>query len=519
MISETIVILGIPVDNLTMDETVERIFSMIEAYQDDKRARQVATVNVDFVVNTLTWRLGRIRHPELLDILRRADLVTADGMPLVVISKLLGSPLKGRVTGSDLMPRLAERAAQRGKSLYFLGGREEVGKRAAALLRERYPNLLIAGIDSPFVYIEGENLADAEEVDREIIERVNAARPDILLIAFGNPKQEVWFNRNRNRLQVPVSIGIGGTFEFIAGSVRRAPVWMQRTGLEWIFRIIQDPGRLWKRYLVGFFKFGLMVWPAILYYRYKRLWYQLFRIKDALPPEVTEQGAAPARGYPNVVALPGRLDHAALERVSVEADRALAQSSNVILDFGQVSFIDSTGLGFLIRTLRRAEREGCELYLVGITPKVRRFFELNRTWDLFKERKREQLEEVLAELGEGHKLPLFYYVVTHKPEFSVLGLSGRLDAQQMAGLNMAELMSTIGGRNCILNLSQLNFVDSSGLIFFFKIQKLLVNSGKRCVLCALTDNVKQLFRLTKLNLLFRIAPDLASAQQMLEEPA
>jgi len=304
MISETVVILGIPADNLTMDETVDRIFSMIEAYQRDQRPRQVATVNVDFVVNTLTWRLGRIRHPELLDILQRADLVTADGMPLVVISKLLGSPLKGRVTGADLVPRLAKDAAERGKSLYFLGGREAAARGAAALLQERYPNLVIAGIDSPFVSIEGENLADAEEVDREIVARINHARPDILLIAFGNPKQEVWFNRNRNRLRVPVSIGIGGTFEFIVGSVRRAPIWMQRAGLEWIFRISQDPGRLWKRYMVGFFKFGLMVWPAVLYYRYNRLRYQLFRPKGALPPEATGLAGVPGSGCLNIIPLP-----------------------------------------------------------------------------------------------------------------------------------------------------------------------------------------------------------------------
>ncbi len=132
---DTIAILGIPIDNLTMEETVERIFAMIEAYANDGRPRQVATVNVDFVVNTLSWRLSRIRHPELLDILRRADLVTADGMPIVWTSKLLRTPLKERVTGADLVPRLAEEAAKRQKSIYFLGGLGDVGKKAAELLR------------------------------------------------------------------------------------------------------------------------------------------------------------------------------------------------------------------------------------------------------------------------------------------------------------------------------------------------------------------------------------------------
>ena len=111
MTRDAIVILGIPINNLSMDETVQQILAMIDAYGEDGRARQVATVNVDFVVNTLAWRLSRIRHPELLDILRRADLVTPDGMPILWTSKLLGCPLKERVTGADLVPRLAEAAA------------------------------------------------------------------------------------------------------------------------------------------------------------------------------------------------------------------------------------------------------------------------------------------------------------------------------------------------------------------------------------------------------------------------
>ena len=517
MISEAVVILGIPVDNLTMDETVDRIFSMVEAYKQDLRPRLVATVNVDFLVNTLTWRYGRIRHPELLDILQRTDLVTADGMPVVMISKLMGSPLKERVTGADLVPRLAKDAAKRGKSLYFLGGRGDVAAKAASLLRERYPDLLIAGIDSPFVHIEGEKLADAEETDQEIVERINDARPDVLLIAFGNPKQEMWFNRNRNRLRVPVSIGIGGTFEFITGSVLRAPLWVQKAGLEWIFRITQDPGRLWKRYLVGFFKFGLMVWPAVLYYRYKRLWYQLFRAGKVQLPQSSGQGFSGGINL-NIIALPDRLDTVTLETISGPVEQAFSRSSDIILDFGQVSFIDSTGLGFLIRTLRHAEKAGCEVHMVGITSKIRSFFELNRTWDLFQKKTRGRIDEVIAYLGAEHRLPPFCYTLTRKPELTVLNLFGRLDTQQLADFDMAELMNAVSGRNCILNLGQLDFVDSSGLIFFFKIQKHLINSGKQCVLCALNDNVYRLFRLTKLNHLFNVAPDLAAAEQMLDKP-
>ena len=280
---ETIIILGIPVDNLTMDETLGSIFNMIEDYAVDGRPRQVATVNVDFVVNTLTWRLKNIRHPELLDILRRADMVTADGMPIVWASKLLQIPLKERVTGADLVPRLAEEAAKRQKPLYFLGGRGDVGQKAAEVLKGPYPELKVAGVYSPFVHVEGEAIAEAEDGDETIVERINRSGADILLIGFGNPKQEVWFDRNRDKLTIPVSIGIGGTYEFIVGSVARAPEWMQRLGMEWLFRITQDPKRLIKRYFVGLFKFGIMIWPAIVYYRYRKFLLRLSQRRYKVP--------------------------------------------------------------------------------------------------------------------------------------------------------------------------------------------------------------------------------------------
>ncbi len=212
MSQDTIIVLGIPVDNLTMDETLSSIFNMVEDYAVDGRPRQVATVNVDFVVNTLTWRLKNIRHPELIDILRRADLVVADGMPIVWTSKLLGLPLKERVTGADLTPKLAEEAAKRQKSLFFLGGKGDVGQKAADVLKSHYPDLKIAGVYSPFVYVEGEAIASAEEEDQAIVERVNGSDADILLIGFGNPKQEVWFDRNRDKLKINPSLRTSSEF-------------------------------------------------------------------------------------------------------------------------------------------------------------------------------------------------------------------------------------------------------------------------------------------------------------------
>ena len=265
---EKVVIMGIPFDNLDIDQAVDRVFHFIDEYPQDNRPRLVATVNVDFLINTHSWKLNRSRHPELLEILRNADLVTADGMPIVWASKLMGTRLKQRVAGADLVPKLAEQAAKRKKSIFFLGGREGIAEMAAQTLKSKHPDLIISGALSPVVHVEGQELLWVERDDLPIVNTINASGADILLIGFGNPKQELWFHRNKNKLNVPVSIGIGGTYDFIVGTVSRAPAWMQNSGLEWIYRLTQDPKRLVKRYFIDFFRYGYSIVPTILYYQY-----------------------------------------------------------------------------------------------------------------------------------------------------------------------------------------------------------------------------------------------------------
>lgn len=514
----TIIILGIPVDNLGMDATVDRIFSMIDSFASDGVARQVATVNVDFVVNTLAWRLDRFRHPELIDILRRADLVTADGMPIVWISKLLGNPLAERVTGADLVLRLAEEAARLGKSIYFLGGREGVGESAAGVLTKRYPQLQIVGVDSPFVHVENESLEWATEDDLPIIARINQVKPDILLVAFGNPKQEVWLHRNRNRLQVPVSIGIGGTFEFIVGTVRRAPPWIQKTGFEWLFRIIQDPKRLWKRYFVGFFKFGLMVLPAIMYDRYRRMVMGSGKDNesDSLSDHAESVQETTCCSF-KIMRMPKRFDVSFLH--SDGGDRLDVQSPNVqlVIDFNDTAFIDSSALGLLVRLWRQASQKHQTLFFLNVGPVLERFFKLNRMWDLFQDHIFSNFEEITASIEDvGARLP-FSYTLQIESGFTVLKLYGRLDAAQMSGLDLDGLLTDMGQTHGILDLGGLDFVDSSGLALFIKLQKHLARAEKQLVLCSPNEPVKQMLRITRLTKLFQLTSDLPSAEKRLEQ--
>ena len=251
---ETALLFKIPIAQVTEDEAVAWVITRAKAPRGG-RAAFVATLNVDFVTNAVRgWPFGG--NDELWGYLRNADLVTADGMPIVLLSRLLRRPLPARVTGADMVPRICRRAAEEGLSVYVLGGDREAVEEAFGKLNAESLKLKVVGIDPAYVKL------DAEQP--EIVARINAAKPDILFVALGNPKQELWMGRNAAQLDVGVMIGIGGTFNFIAGRVKRAPKWMQKSGLEWVYRIVQEPGRLWKRYAYGLVKFGWLSLRALL---------------------------------------------------------------------------------------------------------------------------------------------------------------------------------------------------------------------------------------------------------------
>lgn len=497
---DTVIILGIPIDNLTLDQAVERIMGMVEGYRRDGVPRLVATVNVDFIVNTLTWEQGGIRHPELLDILRRADMVTADGMPVVWMSMLLGCPLAERVTGADMVPALATAANRRNISLFLLGGRTGIGQRAADILVRNNPGLKIAGVSSPFVYTEGEKLADFETADAAIVEEINAAQPDILLIAFGNPKQELWFARNAPRLKVPVSIGIGGTFEFIVGTVSRAPNWVQQAGLEWIYRIMMEPRRLWKRYAVGLAKFGLHAWPAISAYRKGRARYAVHasNLGNAGPVMRMEEDVC-------IIAMPNRLDALAAKKLEPVIDESGKQYRHLIFSFEQVELVDSSGLGFLVGLWRRNLEQGRPLNLVAVSPTIFEFFRFNRVADLFRERLFSDQKQAIQRIRQdnpGARLPAAVSYLQNGT--AILALRGRLDAAAMKKFPFDDVLAQLDGRDCIMDLTGLDFADSSGLVAFHRIQRHVIGDGHTCTLCAPNDAILQLLRLTRFDRLFRI---------------
>jgi exopolysaccharide biosynthesis WecB/TagA/CpsF family protein len=413
-----------------------------------------------------------------------------------------------RVTGADLVPALAAEASRQNKSLYFLGGEKSVAENAAQILQERCPGLRIAGIDSPFVYTEGEALADADEVDMPICERINESGADILLVAFGNPKQELWFRRNQDRLRVPVVIGIGGTFNFIAGTVSRAPAWMQRIGAEWLYRVWQEPRRLWKRYLVGLLKFATMISPAVLDCRWKRL---AGRWRSA---GVGVDGGTQFLGGQRrlqVLGLPARLDRRWVERVGEEFEQALFQDA-LVLDFSRLRCADITGLGMLVDGLGKVTACGKLWYAVGLKSADRRTLKLNRVWDLLEARVCRDVSELVSRLRDVWPECGCWVSVKAEASFVVLGFCGRLAGSGIAGLDVEKLLAAVVGRNCLLDLSYCARLDSRGLALLLRLRRAAESGNGSCLICGATAEVEQTVKAAKLTMSLRLVDSVAAAK-------
>ena len=227
------------IDNITMAGTLEKI----EGFIQKDRPISIVTPNADHIV-----RLQKDK--EFLDIYKRAALILADGMPLVWASRFLHKPLVSRVTGSDLFIEICRIASKQEYRLFFLGGREGAAEKAAEVMKSKFGDVPIVGTYCPPYNFESDN-----NERQRIVDLVRASKADILFVGLGSPKQERWIDSNLQNLDVPVSIGVGVSFEFAAGMVKRAPVWMQSIGFEWFWRLVMEPKRLWKRYLIDDMRF------------------------------------------------------------------------------------------------------------------------------------------------------------------------------------------------------------------------------------------------------------------------
>lgn len=222
------------VNNVNMKETIYIVEDLIAK----KKKSYIVAINVDVVM--------KIENDSYLkEITDNADMVLVDGKPLVWISKWHKHPIKEKISGSDLIPVLCKKAADKGYTIFIIGGKDGIAKKAKSNLEEKLPRINIVGTYAPRFGFE------KDETELTHINRmISAAHPDILIVCFGCPKQEKWIYENYQKYNVTISICAGATVDFMAGNMKRAPLWMRDHGFEWFYRFLQEPKRMFKRYLI-----------------------------------------------------------------------------------------------------------------------------------------------------------------------------------------------------------------------------------------------------------------------------
>lgn len=469
-ISPPIAILGVPFDNITTAETVRLIEQMVAS----GKPHYLATANVDFLVQAQN-------DVELRRILMDAHLVLCDGTPLLWASRLLGNPLPERVAGSDLVPLLIQVAAKKRLRIFFLGGTEASTSRAVEKLKTKYPELIIAGhYCPPFA-----NLLDMNHQD--ICTKIRVAKPDLLFVAFGCPKQEKWISMHYRSLGVPVSVGVGATIDFIAGTAKRAPKWMQRAGLEWVFRLVQEPRRLFKRYAKDMFHFS----RALV-----RQWMEMPRMRNA-PPAASTAAARTPNAWQRV-RLPRRVDIDTVRRDTLICEEALSSSRCCFLELSNVEFIDSTGMGLLIRLQKKARISGRRLILIAPSPAVMSALKLMRLQDFF---------TIARDFNDGLRL------IKGPPPQPVLVRPNYFPSKpalcwrdEVTAANVDEVwrkttdyLSKAAPKTPVrIDLSALRFIDSAGVGLMIRTKRNARERGIKVEFIGMHPNVRNVLRLAKL---------------------
>jgi N-acetylglucosaminyldiphosphoundecaprenol N-acetyl-beta-D-mannosaminyltransferase len=471
---EAVAILGIPLDKVRLPQAIQRIESMIAS----RKSHYLVTANVDFLVQARS-------DIELRRILVSADLVLCDGTPLIWASRLLGNTLPERVAGSDLVPELLQVAEAKGYRVFLLGGTNESGQRAVERVRKKHPNIQIEWYSPPFNRLL--------EMDHdEIRRRIQEAKPDLLLVSFGCPKQEKWIAMHYREVGVPVAVGVGGTVDFLAEHLKRAPQWMRSSGTEWIYRLMQEPRRLAGRYAKDLWvfstefvkQFGLDHLPGT-------------RNGHAVSENFILQGTWKFARLPEVFSSAARSSTAELPGGHVPPQ------THCVLDASHVRKIDATGVARLLRLQRALLSSGASLLLMSPSPAVERALKFAGLWEFFDlARDAAAARSWLEARNEEDRA-----CVRHQTTTGGFTLFWRGEITAANANSIWTATSAILGERgsvpasdarVVLDISAVSFMDSTGLGALIRLRKAVESSGGTLVIQGIQPAVKNVIRMAQL---------------------
>jgi N-acetylglucosaminyldiphosphoundecaprenol N-acetyl-beta-D-mannosaminyltransferase len=470
--------------------------SLFSSHENGSPPHYVATLNTDYIANALGWGFVEPQNSELLKVLRESQFTTADGLPLIILSRLLGNPLNLRIPEADLISELLELMHAKNLSVYILGGEQAATQLAVEKLQQKYQGLKICGVDCSIIYTTGSRLIESLERDALILEQINKAKPDLLLICLGNPKQELWFSRVRNHLRASVAIGIGGTLNVITGQVKSAPPQFQKWGLEWVWRIIQEPRKLLWRYLHDGVKLLWLGIPLIIYHHLNHLGTRFLTRKNTY----SEQNLLfiSSHGSIGVIQFPKFLTKESLGSLNTDLSNAVERDA-IILDMRQTIHIDLLGIAFLIEAWVWAKEKKKKIYLLGLRTNVKMLLLLHKTWDLFRCNSIHSPQEIVNQFNSCS----FYEAISQQGEEIQVSFFGQLDQRINFEEYLYRLTPMLQQKNCILDFNFCTFIDQKAISFLLKIRQMINSQKKQIKLTGINKTVKNQLKAAKVFKLFK----------------
>lgn len=495
--------IGVSVDSITLEEAVDDIINITGRYDEDKRCRYIGLCNAQTLSTVNSWIGTTPRHPEVLKMDRKASLMLSDGWTPLWLSKILGPSLKERIPALPFLRYLIKGLSIRKKRLFVLGGDPTLNQKAVALMKQREPDLHVVGTLAPYLSVQGKELSRAKEQDALVIEEIHRTQPDVLLLNIGHPKQEVWFERIQEQLNVPVTIAIDNTLSLLVAEAS-VPDWIRKTGATELYDALFHPVRLWNRYLLPGLKVLAIATPLVLYHLInKLLFWTFYRSKYGhLRHRKNFLFLSPKKTIA-VVPIPYHLDHETAPKTRFFIYEALSQDITV-LDLRHLRHLDSEGVSLLANAWIEATRQGKELFGLGLTADARFLLKLHRIWDLLADSIYPSADGILDRIDVDKERITLFDSVHQEGDRVILSFFGALDKRVNYEKYLLKIAPMLEGKPCVVDLSYCTYLDSAGMSFLLHLRRAIEQEGFSFTLCSPNQAVARELHLAGLSSLFTV---------------
>lgn len=491
MKTRRILLLGCPIDRLSPADLEPIFHDLISGYHKDFRVRFATTVNTLWLGQLSSLNLNHRVSQEVIECLRQADLVGLDSPFLQEASKCLGNGILHLIRSETLISHCAAYLNSYNRSLYLLGGKEEQTLQMAQALEEDFPGLALKGTISPSIFTKTSRLASSIDEDEEIVEAVNRAKPDVLFLELGHPKQEIWFLRVKERLKVPLCIGVGGGFERYLRARKSEPAPAPFS---------MDSRKLWRRVISGF-HYSVWLPPLFIYQTLSRALASLFSRWES-EKEAACQLFLSEREIVSTLRLPPILSYQTLPSLQPLAE-SVEEQDNLVIDASSLRFFDLAGLGWLFALWLEAKQKHKNLFILNLSSDLVWSLKLNGAWDLFApclvRSPTEILDRMSINLGFSLTEEREFLSLSYHDACTTLSLFGRLHGKEPHHNNLRQLASILEGKRCEVDLTYCTSITNQGFSFLIKLKQWQKEQNQPLTLRGVSSFLRKQFKLARLS--------------------